>query len=156
LCARNQKAVRALETPLSTTPLVTANGTIHHLAVSKSRDVSKAGRVVSAGDEEGNPWPYMTDFYKFLTRNAVFRIRDFLIWIRSSVPVPLDYWSGSGSFPQCLSRFRRKLNLFIAFYLPFHRYVPVVCPFSSVFKDNKLLRSRKIVEIKVFLRFLAC
>jgi hypothetical protein len=67
---------------------VTANGTVHHLAVSKSRDVPKAARVVSADtkahddDEEGNPWPYMTDFYKFLTRKVVFRIRDVLIRIR--------------------------------------------------------------------------
>ncbi len=105
MCARPQKAAEALVDPPLSTPSVTANGTVHHLAVSKSRDVPKAARVVSADTEahdhgEGNPWPYMTDFYKFLTRKAVFRIRDVLIRIRGSVP--LDYGSGSGSFPQWL------------------------------------------------------
>jgi hypothetical protein len=85
---RNQKAAGALDPPRSTPP-VAANGTVHHLAVSKSRDVPKAARVsadTEAHDEEGNPWPYMTDFYKFLTRNAVFQIRDILIRIRGSDP----------------------------------------------------------------------
>jgi hypothetical protein len=90
MCARNQKAAEALDTTLST-PLVTADVTVHHLAVSRSRDGPKAARVSAVtearDDEEGNPWPYMTDFYKFLTRKAVFRIRDVLIRIRGSLPM---------------------------------------------------------------------
>jgi hypothetical protein len=97
MCARHQKAAGALVPPLST-PSVTAAETVHHLAVSKSRDMPKAARVSADTeahhDEEGNPWPYMTDFYKFLTRKAVFQIRDVMMRMRGSVP--LDY--GSGSF----------------------------------------------------------
>ncbi len=91
MCARNQKAAGALDPPPSTL-LVTADETVLHLAVSKSRDVPKAARVsadTEAHDhEEGNPWPYMTDFYKFLTRKAVFQIRDVLIRFRGSDPYP--------------------------------------------------------------------
>jgi hypothetical protein len=84
---RNQKAAEALETPL------TADETVPHLAVSKSRGVPKAARVSAENeahdDEEGNPWPYMTDFYKFLTRKAVFQLRDVLIRFRGLDPYHL-------------------------------------------------------------------
>jgi hypothetical protein len=150
MCARNQKAAEALETPIST-PLVTADETVHHLAVCKSRDVPKSARVSADTEaldhEEGNPWPYMTDFYKFLTRNAVFQIRDVLIRIRGSDPYlwitdPALFFSG-------FQIKRPTKNIFFCFFLN-------IGTFTSALKDNQLLRSHKTVEIKVFLSFLAC
>jgi hypothetical protein len=92
MCARPQKAAGALDPPLSTLS-VTAAETVHHLAVSKSRDVPKSARVSADteahDDKGGNPWPYMTDFYKFLTRKAVFQLRDVLIRFRGLDPYHL-------------------------------------------------------------------
>jgi hypothetical protein len=119
ICVRPQKAAETLETPLST-PSVTANGTVLHLAVSKSRDVSKAARVVSADKEahvheEGNPWPYMTDFYKFITRKAVFRIRDVMMRIRTGT----NRLRGRiRLFSSVAFKSRCQRKYFFAFYLP--------------------------------------
>ncbi len=138
MCARPQKA--ALETALST-PLGTADETVHHLAVSKSRDVPKAARI-SAGteahdQEEGNPWPYMTDFYKFLTRKAVFQIRDVLIRFRGSDP---DLWNTDLDPALFLSGCQDGNEKY------FFCFLLTIGTFTSNLKDNKLLRSHKSVE----------
>ncbi len=62
----------------------------------------------------------------------------------------LEYESGSGScsFHQWLSRFQQK-----RFFLKVFCLLLTVGTFTSIFKDDKSLRSHKTVEIKVFLNF---
>ncbi len=84
------------------------------------------------------------------TRNVVSRIRDVLIRIHFRGSVLLDSGSGSCSFLQWLSRHQQKISFFPTWFC----LLLSVGTFTSVFKDNKFIKSHKTVEIKGFLCFL--
>jgi hypothetical protein len=72
--------------------------------------------------------------------------------IRICGSLPQVYASGSGSCSSSVA-FKIRQNNFISLSL-FAYYLITVGTFTSVFKDDKLLRSYKTVEIKGFQNFL--
>jgi hypothetical protein len=86
-----------------------------------------------------------------ITFKAVFRIRN--VWIRTWISGPFNWITDPDLDPALVfSVFEgAKKSLFLLSFLLFN-YI-TLGTFKSVFKDNKLLRSYKTVEIKDFRKF---
>jgi hypothetical protein len=98
-------------------------------------------------------------YVSLIASAAVLRIHDILVWIRVRIrgSMPLKngsgFGSGSGSFYfyHWPSRCQQKLIGFKKFFC----ILLFVGSFTSFFQDEKLKRSHKTVEIKVFLTIFA-